>query len=332
MADADKTPEPAPGLAFERPIQEIEAQLRELEDLSKRTELDITSEIEALRTRLAAAVDNTYAEIGPWELVTVARHPERPVTSDYIAGMFEDFVELHGDKSFGDDPAMVTGLATIGGRRIMLVAHRKGKTTKERLACNFGCAHPEGYRKALRKMRLAEKVGLPIVTMINTPGAYPGIGAEERGQAAAIAENILAMFDLRTPIVSIVIGEGGSGGALGIGIGDRVLMLQYAYYSVISPEGCAAILWKDGARTPDAAAALRLTSKDLIQLGVIDGVIEEPAGGAHRDHNVVFENVKAAIGKHLGELEAIDPDELVERRRKKFRELGASAGRFPTVS
>jgi len=332
MADADKSSESTPGLSFERPIQEIEAQLRELEELSKGTELDITSEIEALRARLATAVDETYAEIGPWELVTVARHPERPVTSDYIAGMFDEFVELHGDKSFGDDPAMVTGFATLDGRRVMLIAHRKGKTTKERLACNFGCAHPEGYRKALRKMRLAEKLGLPIITLINTPGAYPGIGAEERGQAAAIAENILAMFELRTPIVTVVIGEGGSGGALGIGIGDRVLMLQYSYYSVISPEGCAAILWKDGARTPDAAAALRLTSKDLIQLGVIDGVIPEPPGGAHRDHSVVFRNVKSALSEHLAELEGIDRDKLVEQRRAKFRALGAGEGRFPTVS
>jgi len=316
-------------LGFERPIQEIEEQLRELEAISRRTELDISKEVEGLRKRLAERIEETYAELSAWERVNVARHPERPVTSDYIAGILDDFFELHGDKQFGDDAAIVTGLATIAGRRFVLVAHRKGRTTKERLACNFGCAHPEGYRKALRKMRLAEKLGLPIVTLINTPGAYPGIGAEERGQAAAIAENILAMFYLRTPIITLVIGEGGSGGALGIGVGDRVLMMQYAYYSVISPEGCAAILWKDGERTPEAAEALRLTAPDLEELGLVDEVVPEPPGGAHRDPEAALALVRAALLRNLDELADVPLEELVLRRRRKYRTLGARPGRFP---
>jgi len=285
----------------------------------------------AVRVKIAAKIEATYAGLSAWESVNVARHPERPVTSDYIAHMFDDFVELHGDKMFGDDPAIVTGFATLRGRRIMLIGHRKGRTTKERLECNFGCTHPEGYRKALRRMRLAEKLGLPIVTLINTPGAYPGIGAEERGQAAAIAENILAMFDLRTPVVTVVIGEGGSGGALGLGIGDRVLMMQHAYYSVISPEGCAAILWKDGSRTPEAAEALKLTSSDLMGLGLLDGVVDEPAGGAHRAPEVVYANLADAILGQLAELDQLSTDELVAGRKEKFRTMGAIEGRFPVV-
>ena len=322
----------ASGMAFERPIQKLEAQLSELESLSLRTRLDISSEVEALRTRLKAEIESTYKDLSAWETVNVARHVERPVASDYIATLPDDFLELHGDRSFGDDPAIVTGLATMGGRRFLLVAHRKGRTTKERLACNFGCAHPEGYRKALRKMRLAEKLGLPIVSLINTPGAYPGIGAEERGQATAIAENILAMMSLRVPILVIVIGEGGSGGALGIGVGDRVLMMEYAYYSVISPEGCAAILWKDGERTPDAAASLRLTSRDLMELGLIDGVIPEPPGGAHRAPTLAMAEVKKTILRELAALEGGDPAERVARRRRKFRRLGVLPGRFPELA
>lgn len=332
MTDTEsRKPESGPGMAFEQPIQELEAKLAKLMELSQGTQLDISSEVEALRLKIAAAIEATYADLSAWESVNVARHPERPVTSDYIAHMFDDFVELHGDKMFGDDPAIVTGFATLRGRRLMLIGHRKGRTTKERLECNFGCAHPEGYRKALRRMRLAAKLGLPIVTLINTPGAYPGIGAEERGQAAAIAENILAMFDLRTPVLTVIIGEGGSGGALGLGIGDRVLMMQYAYYSVISPEGCAAILWKDGSRTPEAAQALKLTSSDLSGLGLLDGVVEEPPGGAHRDPQVVYENLAQAISDRLAELEQVPIDELIAARKQKFRTLGAIQGRFPVV-
>jgi acetyl-CoA carboxylase carboxyl transferase subunit alpha len=322
----------ASGMAFERPIKEIEAQLSELEAISLRTNLDISSEIEALRRRLHDAIETTYSEISPWERVNVARHTDRPMASDYIEKIIDEFVELHGDKVFSDDKAMVTGLARIEDRRFMLIAHRKGRTTKERMAYNFGCAHPEGYRKALRKMRLAEKLRLPIVCLINTPGAYPGIGAEERGQATAIAENILAMFELRVPILVIVIGEGGSGGALGIGVGDRVLMMEYSYYSVISPEGCAAILWKDGERTPDAAEALKLTAPDLVKLGVIDDVIPEPHGGAHRAPLMAMGQVKKTILENLAVLEAIPIDELVAARREKFRRVGEIPGRFPVVS
>lgn len=316
---------------FEAEIQELESQLAELKELSERTQLDLNDEIETLAKRLEDAIEATYSGLSAWERVSVARHPERPVTSDYVATIMDEFLELHGDKSFANDRAVMTGLARIGDTRFMLIAHRKGRTTKERIACNFGSAHPEGYRKARRKMRLAEKLGLPIVTMINTPGAYPGIGAEERGQAQAIAENILVMFGIRVPILAIVIGEGGSGGALGIGIGDRVMMMEYAYYSVISPEGCAAILWKDGARTADAAEALRLTSADLTRLGVIDGVIPEPVGGAHRDREATMEEVKQTILRELGELGKLPVEELLEKRRLKFRNTAHIEGRFPVV-
>ncbi len=318
-------------MAFEAPIRDMEAQLAGLTELSRQNDLDISSEVNALRDKIERALAQTYSGLDAWESVNVARHPKRPVASDYIEHMFDDFMELHGDKVYGDDKAIVTGFATLRGRRVLLVGHRKGKTTPERLATNFGCAHPEGYRKALRKMRLAGKLGLPIVTLINTPGAYPGIGAEERGQATAIAESILGMFDLPVPIVCLVIGEGGSGGALGIGVGDRVLMLQYSYYSVISPEGCAAILWKDGSRTPEAATALKLTSADLTRLGVIDRVVEEPLGGAHRNQEQVFQNVGAAIVECLDELQGIPPEELMAQRREKFRRMGAIEGRFPRV-
>ncbi len=326
-----KTETTASGMAFERPIQELEAQLSELEALSLRTKLDISSEIEAVHKKLRATIETTYQDLTAWETVNVARHAERPVASDYIEHVLDEFVELHGDKAFADDRAIVTGLATMEGRRFMLIGHRKGRTTKERLACNFGCAHPEGYRKALRKMRLAERLGLPIVCMINTPGAYPGIGAEERGQAQAIAENILAMMSIRVPILVVIIGEGGSGGALGIGVGDRVLMMEYAYYSVISPEGCAAILWKDGERSPEAAEALKLTSHDLQRLDLIDGVIAEPPGGAHRAPTVAMEEVKRTLLPELDALSEIPADELIRARRQKFRQLGLLEGRFPSA-
>ena len=319
------------GMAFERPIEEIEAQIAELESLSLETRLDISSEIEALKARLRDTIDKTYADLTPWERVSVARHAKRPVASDYISELFDDFVELHGDRTFGDDKAIVTGLATMEEYRFLLVAHRKGRTTKERLECNFGCAHPEGYRKALRKMKLAERLGLPVVSLINTPGAYPGIGAEERGQAMAIAENILEMFKLRVPILVCVIGEGGSGGALGIGVGDRVLMLEHAYYSVISPEGCAAILWKDGERSPDAADALKLTSKDLDRLGVIDEIVREPLGGAHRAPMVAMDEVKRVLIRHLDELLETPIETLLKERREKYRRIAALEGRFPRL-
>jgi acetyl-CoA carboxylase carboxyl transferase subunit alpha len=318
-------------MAFERPIRDIEAQLAELEDLSQRTNLDLSSEIAALKKRLADEIGRTYANLTPWERVNVARHTERPVVSDYIEKVLDDFIELHGDKVFGDDKAIVTGLARMGQCRFLLVGHRKGRTTKERVTYNFGCAHPEGYRKALRKMKLAAKIRLPIVSLINTPGAYPGIGAEERGQAAAIAENILEMLELRTPILVIVIGEGGSGGALGIGVGDRVLMMEHSYYSVISPEGCAAILWKDGERTPDAAEALRLTAPDLLRHHLIDGIIPEPPGGAHRAPTEAAAAIRTTILSELNALRRIPIPELLELRRRKFRHAGEIQGRFPLV-
>jgi acetyl-CoA carboxylase carboxyl transferase subunit alpha len=330
---AARGPAPAPGVSmnFESRIQELESQLTELQELSKRTQLDLGDEIATLEARLQSAIEATYSGLTAWERVAVARHPERPVASDYVATILDEFLELHGDKVFGNDEAMLTGLARIEDQRFMLIAHRKGRSTKERLACNFGCAHPEGYRKALRKMKLAAKLGLPIVTMINTPGAYPGIGAEERGQAAAIAENILEMFSLRVPVLVIVIGEGGSGGALGIGVGDRVLMMEFAYYSVISPEGCAAILWKDGARTPDAAEALKLTPADLTGLGIVDAVIPEPVGGAHRDRERSMQTVRETILRELADLEARNTDELLESRWRKYRDAGEIEGRFPRV-
>ena len=332
MSESSKpTPPTAPGMSFEKPILELDAQLAELESIQPNTRIDLSGEIEVKRKIREAVITEIYAGLGPWERVNVSRHPDRPVAGDYVSSMLDEFHELHGDKVFGDDQAILCGFARMVEQRFLLVAHRKGRTTKERLACNFGSAHPEGYRKALRKMRLAEKLQLPIVTMINTPGAYPGIGAEERGQGAAIAENILEMFKIETPIVALVIGEGGSGGALGIGIGDRVLMMEYAYYSVISPEGCAAILWKDGERTPEAAAALRLTAGDLSELGLIDGVVQEPLGGAHRDHATTFQKVREALLSTLDELGRIPRDQLCARRLEKFRRMGALPGRFPVI-
>ena len=306
-------------------------QIAELEALSMSTKLDISSEVEALREKLAEQIDKTYSELCAWDRVAVARHVDRPVTTDYLTEIFDDFFELHGDRYYGDDRAIVTGFATLDDLRVMVVGHRKGRTTKSRLECNFGCAHPEGYRKALRKMRLAEKLGLPIVTLINTPGAYPGIEAEERGQAMAIAENIIQMFTLKVPIVVLVIGEGGSGGALGIGIGDRVLMMEHAYYSVISPEGCAAILWRTGERSPEAAEALKLTSGDLDRLGVIDEIVREPVGGAHRAPRMAMDEVKRVVLRHLRDLVDIPADELVRSRREKFRHMASIPGRFPSL-
>ncbi len=310
------------GLAFERQLNELQAKIAELRKLNTGSHLELTGEIALLEDRLRKQTAEVYAQLSPWERVNVARHADRPLTSDYVQLMLDDFVEIHGDRVFGDDRAILTGLATMGGQRFLLVGHRKGKTVKDRLACNFGCAHPEGYRKAMQKMRMAEKWRLPIVTFINTPGAYPGIGAEERGQASAIARNILEMFDLKVPIVCIVIGEGGSGGALGIGVGDRVGMLENSYYSVISPEGCAAILWKSGDKAPEAAEALKLTSKDLLRLGLVDKVVEEPLGGAHRDPKGAVDRVKQQIVEWLTELQAIPLQDLLAQRYAKFRRMG----------
>ena len=310
------------GLAFERPLLELESKIEEIKGLARNTHLDLNGELVNLEEKLKRKTTEIYTNLNAWERVNVARHADRPLTSDYIQLMLDDFTELHGDRVFGDDRAVVTGMATMQGVSFMLVGHRKGKSVKDRLACNFGCAHPEGYRKALAKMKLAERLRLPIVTFINTPGAYPGIGAEERGQAGAIARNILEMFRIKVPLIAIVIGEGGSGGALGIGVGDRVGMLEHAYYSVISPEGCAAILWKSGEKTPEAADALNLTSKDLLRLGLVDKVIEEPLGGAHRDINGTVERVRAQIIEWITELKALPSEHLLEARFDKFRRMG----------
>ncbi len=315
----------ASDLEFERPITELEMKIKDLEALSQSSGMNLNGQLNPLKARLDKLIQDVFTKLEPWDRVRVARHKERPLTTDYIQLMIDEWVELHGDRLFGDDPAIVTGLAQMDGERFLLVGHRKGKTTQDKIACNFGCAHPEGYRKALSKMKLAEKFGLPIVTLINTPGAYPGIGAEERGQAQAIAMNILEMSRLRVPIICVVIGEGGSGGALGIGVGDRVNILQYAYYSVISPEGCAAILWKSGDKAPEAAKALRLTADDLQQLALVDQVIPEPLGGAHRDPAGMAQILRDALLAQLRELKRIPTDRLLEERFDKYRNLGNDA-------
>ncbi len=306
-------------LAFERPILELERKIEELRDIE---DVSLGGELKPLERKRDRLLAEIFSNLTPWQTVEVARHPRRPQFSDYIDGICDEYMELHGDRLFGEDKAMGTGFARIGDRRFLVIGHRKGRDTREKLACNFGCAHPEGYRKALAKMKLADRFGLPIVTLINTPGAYPGVGAEERGQAWAIAENILEMCRLKVPTICIVIGEGGSGGALGIGVGDRVMMLEHSYYSVISPEGCASILWHDGGRREEAAEALRLTSKDLTKLKVVDEVIPEPLGGAHRSPAAMVETMKDVLVRTLDELCAMDPEERLAARYARLRDLG----------
>ena len=271
---------------------------------------------------LVKQLRETYSSLDAWQTVQVARHKNRPYTGDYLKLAFDEFVELHGDKHFGDDRAMLAGFAKLDRFKVLVIGHQKGRTYKERAACHFGCAHPEGYRKAMSKMRLAEKYQLPLICFIDTPGAYPGIGAEERGQAQVIAESMFKMSRLRTPVICVVIGEGGSGGALGIGVGDRVAVLEHAYYSVISPEGCAGILWKSHEHAAKAAAALRFTSGDLARLGVVDDVLDEPLGGAHRDHHQMASRLKMYLSRALSDLEGKTPDQLVDERYQKFRCIG----------
>jgi acetyl-CoA carboxylase carboxyl transferase subunit alpha len=309
------------GLEFETPILLIEAQLRELQQADPQSP-EVEEQIRQLRRQWTETTRQVYAQLNPWQIVQVARHKDRPYTRDYLNLAFDEFVELHGDKFFGDDRAVLTGFAKLDGYKVMVVGHQKGRTYKERSACHFGCAHPEGYRKAMSKMKLAEKYGLPIISFIDTPGAFPGIGAEERGQSQVIAESMFLMSQLKTPVICIVIGEGGSGGALGIGVGDRIAMLQYAYYSVISPEGCAGILWKSHRYAPDAAAALRFTSRHLAHLGIVDDVLEEPLGGAHRDHQQMASRLKKYLVKTLGQLLAQPREELPAQRYEKFRQMG----------
>jgi acetyl-CoA carboxylase carboxyl transferase subunit alpha len=310
-----------PGLAFEQPIVDLEARIAEAEAI-----LDPSAEtvenLRQLRRERTELIRRVYSELDPWQVVQVARHPNRPQTTDYLELVFDEFLELHGDRCFGDDRAMRTGFAKIDQFKVMVVGHQKGKTLKERNVCYFGCAHPEGYRKALRKMRMAAKYQLPVICFIDTPGAYPGIGAEERGQAQVIAESMFEMSRLRTPVICVVIGEGGSGGALGIGVGDRVAMLENAYYSVISPEGCAGILWKSHEFAPQAAKALRFGSKDLTGFGVVDDVIEEPLGGAHRDVRQMANRMKNYLLRTLRELKAKPVDALLTARYEKFRRMG----------
>lgn len=327
-------------LPFEKEIYELEDVLAKVE-AGQNGQLASTEEIRRIRRELSGLIRKIYSNLSPWDTVQVARHRERPQTLDYINFIFDEFVELHGDRAFGDDRALRTGFARIGDYRVLLIGHQKGHSFKENSECLYGCAHPEGYRKALNKMRLAAKFGLPIICLIDTPGAYPGIGAEERGQAQLIAVNLLEMSRLATPIVCVVIGEGGSGGALGIGIGDRVSMLEHAYYSVISPEGCAGILWKVATdqTKPLAADALKLTARHLHALGVIDDIIPEPLGGAHRDQREAANTLKTYLLRYLRELRQLSLTDLVEQRYQKFRRMGvleesleALAGAPPTAS
>jgi len=310
-------------LEFEKPLARIEQQIVELEAMQVQTGRDHTEMIRTVRAQLLSERKKIFAGLSAWETVLVARHPKRPLVTHYIDRMVKDFVELKGDRNFRDDKAIISGFGRIGGHKVMLMGHNKGRDTKERIENCFGMAHPEGYRKALLKMKLAEKFGLPIVCLIDTAGAYPGIGAEERGIAQAIAYNLQVMPMLRTPIVCIVIGEGGSGGALGIGVGDRVAVLEHAYYSVISPEGCAAILWKSGEYASTAAEALRLTSRELKRLKLVDDVIKEPLGGAHQDHAATAANVTKYVDETLKELKRVKTDTLLKRRYQRVRELGS---------
>ncbi|MFH0772132.1 MAG: acetyl-CoA carboxylase carboxyltransferase subunit alpha [Candidatus Omnitrophota bacterium] len=311
------------GLDFEKPILELERKIEELKKFASSEKIDLSSEIKKLDDKLERIKREIFDSLTPWQRIQIARHPKRPYTLDYISLIMTDFIEIHGDRVFGDDNALICGLANIDGEKIIVIGHQKGRDTKENLMRNFGSAHPEGYRKAMRAMRLGGKFKLPVVSFIDTPGAYPGIGAEERGQAEAIAHNLVDMARLKTPIVVFVIGEGGSGGALGIGVGDRICVLENAYYSVISPEGCAAILWKDRTKAPEAARALKLTAQDLLKFGLIDEVVPEPLGGAHRSPDKMAQTVKAVIKKYLKEFSTISVDDLIEARYEKYRKIGA---------
>jgi len=313
------------GLSFEKPIADLEKKIQELKNFTSTKKVDLTSEIKRLEEKLGVLREDIYGNLTAWQRVQIARHPKRPYTLDYIGMIMTDFIELHGDRYFADDLALITGLAKIGGKKVVVMGHQKGRDTKENLKRNFGCAHPEGYRKALRVMRLAEQFGLPVVILIDTPGAYPGIGAEERGQAQAIAMNLREMISMAVPIIAVVIGEGGSGGALGIGVADKVCVLENAYYSVISPEGCAAILWKSGSKAPEAAEALKLTAKDLLGMGLIDEILPEPLGGAHRDPQQTALDLKLALSRDLKTLGSLSTAKLLETRYEKFRNMGKFA-------
>lgn len=309
-------------MKFEEKVQEIEQKLAALIKFSEEKKIDLSSEIEKLTVQRDEVLKETYSKLTSWDKIFVARHPERPYTLDYIEQLGTNFVELHGDRLFKDDPAIVGGLCKIDGKNIMVIGHQKGRTTEEKIHRNFGMPNPEGYRKALRLMRMAEKFNVPILTLIDTPGAYPGIEAEEHGQGEAIAKNLMEMAGIKVPMISVVIGEGGSGGALALGVTDKIYMLQNAVYSVISPEGCAAILFKDASRAPEAAESLKISAADLVGLNIIDGIIEEPVGGAHRDHKCIANNLKKVILESFLELEKLNVETLLENRYTKFRSIG----------
>ena len=309
-------------LDFEQPIADLEAKIEELRHVDTESEINIDEEIDRLQAKSRDLTKSIFSNLSAWQIAQLARHPQRPYTLNYLDSLLTDFEELHGDRSFADDPALIGGIGRFDGRPIMVIGHQKGRTTKEKLDRNFGMPRPEGYRKALRLMRMAEKFRLPILTFIDTPGAYPGVGAEERGQSEAIARNLYVMARLSVPIICSVIGEGGSGGALAIGVGDRVLMLEYSTYSVISPEGCASILWKSADKAAEAAAAMGITSRRLKDLNLIDRVVDEPLGGAHRDVDEIISRLKAALAEELADLEAIEPGDLVEMRYKRLQSFG----------
>ncbi|HAR62517.1 MAG: acetyl-CoA carboxylase carboxyl transferase subunit alpha [Candidatus Margulisiibacteriota bacterium] len=307
---------------FEKPIFELHAQIDELKNIAETNKIDLTEEIERMEKRAMTLKQKIYENLAPDQIIKVARHPERPTTFDYIGLVFSEFIEIHGDRLFGDDPSIISGFATLDDTRVVVIGHQKGKDTKDKIYRNFGMPQPEGYRKAMRVMKLAEKFGLPIITFIDTPGAFPGIEAEERGQAEAIARNLHEMSGLKVPVISIVTGEGGSGGALGIAVANEVLILEYAVYSVISPEGCAAILWNDAAKASEAARSMKITAKELKQLGIVDEIIPEPLGGAHNDHEEMATRIKKAINDNLKKYKKMKPDQISDHRYDKFRAFG----------
>ena len=309
-------------LEFEKPIAELEEKISELQRVSGNQSLNLDDEINKLRARSGELTKDIFSKLGAWQITQIARHPLRPYTLDFIEHMIDDFQELHGDRMYADDPAIVAGLGLLDGQRIAVIGHQKGRDTQERTRRNFGMPRPEGYRKAQRVMQLAERFGLPVLTLIDTPGAYPGVGAEERGQSEAIARSLEVMATLKTPIVSVVIGEGGSGGALAIGVCDKLLMLEYATYSVISPEGCASILWKSATKAPEAAEAMKVTTSELSKVGLVDEIVKEPLGGAHRDYAAAAERLKAAIKSALSEFDQLDQDQLQERRYQRLMSFG----------
>ena len=310
-------------LDFEQPIAELEAKIQDLRFVSDDAEVNIQEEIQRLEDKCLALTENIFSKLKPWQISQLSRHPRRPYTLDYVPQLFTEFVELRGDRAFADDSAIIGGPARLEGRPVMVIGHQKGRLTKEKVQRNFGMPRPEGYRKALRLMEMAERFRLPVLTFIDTPGAYPGVGAEERGQSEAIARNLLVMARLNTPIIATVIGEGGSGGALAIGVGDATMMLQYSTYSVISPEGCASILWKSADKAPEAAEALGITSERLLELGLVDRVIDEPLGGAHRAPEIMATRIKSALLETLEQLDGLDPERRLERRYRRLMDYGA---------